>query len=402
MERKPHSALVKYKPKRIGLIGLPVLQSVNNLTNASIAHHAEEANKWHFVMSAEPSVAAFQFLRRLDCDGAIVRIMSPAMKREAMKIHFPLVNVSSWMEDPGVPTVRHDYDAIGRLTAEHLLEKGFRRVGCVLVAGGSYIQARYQSFTATLRKHGVKPVLFNLQTTQPMKPQPITPEERVRFTEWVRTFQPPAALALMDDWDAPVLMEACRQAGYEIPRDMVVISTGFHSEMLPLCPVPLSAAQEDQGKQAELAIQCLDHLMAGKKLSSPLIVVPPIGVVERASTATLAIEDRQVALAVDYIRAHGLEPVNVTDVVSRVHISRVTLERHFRKITGKTLHEYLVDSRIRRAKELLLAAPPPSLRKVARDCGFSDRRRLNQVFKQFVGLSPAEWQQQESGRKSPD
>ena len=71
-------------------------------------------------------VETFRFLRHCKCDAAIVRITNPAMRREALKIPFPLINVSSWLEDPGVPTVRHDYRAIGRLVAEHLLEKGFR------------------------------------------------------------------------------------------------------------------------------------------------------------------------------------------------------------------------------------------------------------------------------------
>lgn len=388
------------KQKRVALIGLPVLQSVNNLTNAAIARYAEETNKWRFVFSAEASVEAFRFLRRLDCDGAIVRILSAAMKREAIKVRFPLVNVSSWIENPGVPTVRHDYTAIGRLAADHLLEKGYRRIGCVLVAGGFYIQLRYQSVLATLRAHGVNPVLFNLHTTQPLNPQPLPAEERARFIAWVRGLQPPAGLVLMDDWDAPELMECCFEAGLHIPRDLVVISTGVHSEMFPQFSVPLSAAHENQEKQAFLAIQCLDNLMAGKNIAHPVIEVPPTGVVERASTATLAIEDREVAHAVEFIRAHGLEPVNVGDVVSKVQVSRITLERRFRQIIGKTMHEYLTDQRIRRAQELLCASPSLSLQAISKQCGFPDRRRLNQVFKHVVGKSPADWQKGAVGKSN--
>jgi LacI family transcriptional regulator len=231
---------MKFKQKRIALIGLPVLQSVNNLSNAAIARHAEDAGRWRFVFSAEASVNAFRFLRTLDCDGAIVRITSTAMLREAKKIHFPLVNVSSWLERPGVPTVRHDYAAVGRLAAEHLLEKGFRRFGCVLVPGGWFIQERFNSFLETVKARGGEVQIFSLKTTQPEIPQPISLAERRRFVDWVKLLRPPAALALMDDWDAPVLMEACNEAGLRIPRDLVMIATGWHSEVLPTCHVPLS------------------------------------------------------------------------------------------------------------------------------------------------------------------
>jgi LacI family transcriptional regulator len=383
---------VTSKKKRIALIGLPVLQSVNNLSNAAIARRAEEGGDWRFVLSAEASVEAFRFLRTLDCDGAIVRIMNTAMLREAKKVDFPIVNVSSWLEKPGVPTVRHDYEAVGRMAVEHLLEKGFRRFGCVVVSGGWFIEQRFKALVRTIEEHGGALQTFHLQTTMPDTVQPLAQVEKRRFVEWVRTLQRPAALVLLDDWDAPALMELCREAGYEVPRDLVMITTGCHSEVQPLCRVPLSAVQEDQELQAKLAVGCLDVLMADGQPRDTMINVPPLGVVERASTATMAIEDREVAHAVEFIRAHGFEPINVADVCGRVQVSRVTLERRFRHVMGLTMHEYLSERRVRRAKELLLCNPSLSLQAIAQQCGLADRRRLNQVFISAVGTTPAAWQ----------
>jgi LacI family transcriptional regulator len=208
----------------------------------------------------------------------------------------------------------------------------------------------------------------------------------------VRQLSPPAALILTDDWDAPELMAACREAGLEIPRDLVMITTGCHSEVLPQCRVPLSAAQEDQEKMAHLATALLDDLMAGKPANDLMIDVPPLPVAERASTATMAIDDREVAHAVEFIRAHAFEPINVADASAKVNISRVTLERRFRQVMKQTPHDYLIQQRVTRAKELLLAEPPPSLQSIAKQCGLADRRRLNQIFKSATGKSPGTWQ----------
>ena len=382
---------MKPRQKRIALIGLPVFQSVNNLSSVAVARHAEETGRWRFVFSAEAAVAAFKFLRTLDCDGAIVRITSEAMRREAKKIRFPLVNISSWLANPGVPSVRHDYQALGRLAAEHILEKGFRRIGCVVVPGGNFIQERCAAVLETIRAKGCQPQLFHLRTTQPLVAQPIAAEERRRFVDWVRKLQPPAAIILLDDWDAPTLMAACREAGFEIPRDLVMITTGCHSEVQSVCPVPLSAAPENQELLGRLAVACLDDLMSGRRLKDFVVTVPPLSVEERASTATLAIEDREVAHAVEFIRAHGCEPINISDVLARVNISRVTLERRFRQIIGETPHEYLIQHRVRRAQELLLQNPPPSLQAIAQRSGLPDRRRLNQVFRRTTGKTPAAW-----------
>lgn len=388
---------MKPRKKRIALIGLPILQSVNNLSNAAIARHAEEGGNWRFVFSAEASVDAFRFLRTLDCDGAIVRIMNTAMLREAKKVQFPIVNVSSWLEKPGVPTVRHDYDAVGRITAEYLLEKGFRRFGVVTTPGGWYMEQRFKAFTRTVEARGASFATFDLQRTMPEQVQPLAPAERRRFVQWVSTIKRPAALVLMDDWDAPVLMELCNEAGFGIPRDLVMIATGCHSEVQPLCRVPLSAVQEDQELQARLAVSCLDVLMTDKQPRDTMISVPPLGVVERASTATMAIEDHEVAHAVEFIRAHGFEPINVADVSGRVQVSRVTLERRFRHVMGVTMHEYLTELRVRRAKELLKSDEPPSLQAIAQQCGLADRRRLNQVFISVVGKTPADWRSEQPG-----
>ena len=391
---------MKPRQQRIALIGLPVLQSVNNLLTAAIARHAEQTGRWKFVFSAEASVDAFRFLRRLDCEGAIVRVTTAAMRREARRVPFPMVNVSAWLEDPDVPTVRQDFRVLGKQAAEYLLEKGFRRFGCVVVPGGWYIQARLGGFIEALRARGFKAAQFVLEKAAStdealLHRAPIAQAERQRFIAWVKTLQPPAALLLTDDWDAPVLMDACREAGWQIPRDLVVISTGMHSEVLCHCHPPLTAAQEDMVALARLAIETLEHLMIRKTGERPLVNVPPLGVVERESTATMAIEDREVAHAVEFIRAHAGEGINVGDIATRAGVSRVTLERHFRQVMGHTLHHYLIRHRIRRAQELLLAEPPPPLQRIARQCGFPDRRRLNQVFRSVVGKSPAAWQLQQ-------
>jgi LacI family transcriptional regulator len=311
------------------------------------------------------------------------------MRREAIQIRFPIVNLSSWLEDPGVPTVRPDWLMLGRMAAEHLLEKGYRRFGCVIVPGGWFIQQRYAAFSETLRSHGASASLFHLRVSEPNLPGPISKEERQRFKDWIRKLSPPAALALMDDWQAPALMDLCRDAGFEIPRDFVVLSTGIHSEVQSLCHPPLSGAQEDMEAQADLAIKCLESQMAGERVGTAPVLVPPLGVIERASTATMAIEDHEVAHAVEFIRAHCCEPCNVAMVAEKVSICRASLERRFKQVMGLTPHEYLVQQRLQRARELLAMQPPLSLETIAQQCGIPDRRRLNRIFLRVTGKSPA-------------
>jgi LacI family transcriptional regulator len=386
------SARKRIRTKRVAVIGLPILQEVGNLVNVALARHASRVG-WRFILNAEDSPRAFRYLRKLDCDGAIVRITSPEMRQEAIKCNFPLVNISSWLQDPGVPTVRVDWRLLGQQAAAHLLAKGFRRFGCVIVRGGWYIQERYAAFVEAVRARGLEISTFHLRTTQPDLPQPLTVPERKRFSDWMLKLPPPAALVLTDDWDAPELMDICRAAGREIPRDLVVISTGIHAEVLPQCRPALSGAQEDLELQAQTAIELLEKLMAGQAAPAAPIIVPPLGVIERATTATMAIEDREVAQAVEFIRARCFESMNVSDVIERSGVSRGTLERRFKQVMGDTPHNFIVQQRIRRAQELLLMQPAPSLETIARQCGFRNRPELNRVFRRLMQVTPQDWRQ---------
>ena len=381
------------RQKQIAVIGLPILQEFTNLTNIALAHHESHFCHWRFVLQAESTTKIFRILRHLDCDGAIVRITSTAMRREAMKVPFPIVNISSWLEDPGVPTVRTDWQKLGRLAAEHLLGKGYRRFGCVVVPGGWYIQARFRAFAETIRQHGLKLDLFHLRsaTTGPEWVQPLAEEERRRFKQWVTRLRPPAALALTDDWDAPTLMDACREIGFQIPRDLVMLSTGIHAEILPQCRPALTGAQEDLQTQAQMAFKMLEALMNGKPANPEIIDAPPLGIIERESTATMAIEDREVAHAVEFIRAHGCEPGNVGSIMDRAGVSRSTLDRRFAQVMGQTPHDFLIQQRLQRAKELLCLNKPPSMETVARQCGFRDFRELKRVFKRLTKIFPKDW-----------
>jgi len=70
--------------------------------------------------------------------------------------------------------------------------------------------------------------------------------------------------------------------------------------------------------------------------------------------------------------------------------SRVHFMRMFRAATGRSPHNYLMNLRIERARELL-SNPALSLTDIALDCGFSSHSHLTRVFRQFLGVTPSEY-----------
>jgi hypothetical protein len=76
----------------------------------------------------------------------------------------------------------------------------------------------------------------------------------------------------------------------------------------------------------------LDRMMRGGAPRKRPTVFAPINVVERQSTDLLAVADREVAAALQFIRMNVADGLGVDDVAREVGLSRRVLERRFRRL----------------------------------------------------------------------
>jgi AraC family transcriptional regulator len=68
--------------------------------------------------------------------------------------------------------------------------------------------------------------------------------------------------------------------------------------------------------------------------------------------------------------------------------SRVHFVRMFKAATGSSPHNYLLNLKLERARELL-KNPSRSLIDIALDCGFSSHSHMSRLFHKFVGVTPS-------------
>jgi AraC family transcriptional regulator len=68
--------------------------------------------------------------------------------------------------------------------------------------------------------------------------------------------------------------------------------------------------------------------------------------------------------------------------------SRVHFVRMFKAATGSSPHNYLLNLKMERARELL-KNPSMSLIDIAFDCGFSSHSHMSRLFHKFVGVTPS-------------
>ena len=110
----------------------------------------------------------------------------------------------------------------------------------------------------------------------------------------------------------------------------------------------------------------------------------------RQSTDVMAIDDKDVAAALRYIREHACQGVNVDEVVRKGTVSRSTLERQVRKYLGRTPQEEIRRVQINRAQELMLSTDL-SAEQIAFLCGFDYPEYFYTVFKRVSGVTTGEF-----------
>jgi AraC family transcriptional regulator len=91
-----------------------------------------------------------------------------------------------------------------------------------------------------------------------------------------------------------------------------------------------------------------------------------------------------------FVEQHFAEPVPLTDVARRVGVHPVHLARTFRRVYQTTFGGYVRQVRIDFARREL-AASSGSLSEIAVAAGFCDQSHFTRLFKQYTGLTPAEY-----------
>ena len=98
-------------------------------------------------------------------------------------------------------------------------------------------------------------------------------------------------------------------------------------------------------------------------------------------------EDKRFAEILGWMSLHCAESFSLSELAERFSYNPKYLSALFRKFTGKTAKECLMERRIDLAKRLLQSGTD-SIKQVAHGVGFSDEYYFMRVFKKQTGMSP--------------
>ena len=97
--------------------------------------------------------------------------------------------------------------------------------------------------------------------------------------------------------------------------------------------------------------------------------------------------------AKQYIAIHLTEPISRTEIAREVYLHPDYLSHLFKETMHVTLSDYILQEKIRYAKELL-ASGSVSVTEAGFQAGFSNSSYFGKVFRRYAGCTPKEYRRQ--------
>ena len=101
----------------------------------------------------------------------------------------------------------------------------------------------------------------------------------------------------------------------------------------------------------------------------------------------------------EYIRENLTSEMDLAFLANRASFSKIYFHKLFKASTGRTIHQYIEEQRIKKAINLMISTDV-TLSQVAYECGFSSQSYFCYAFKRNTGLTPRAYTKEVAKRYS--
>ncbi|MCU0914895.1 MAG: XylR family transcriptional regulator [Planctomycetes bacterium] len=331
-----------------------------------------------------------EWMKELErADGVIAHLADTQTIESIVRSGIPAVIAG--IREPAVQAhaVMTNDEAIAQMALDYLLNRGFRRLAYCGLDDMYWSRQRGRTFLHQACQAGCDVRVYE----PPARKRPRTDEaERPLLADWLQSLPKPTALLACNDDRGKQILAACKIAGLEVPDEIAILGIDNDELVCELQHPQLSSIALSVEAAGYTAAALLGDLMAGRgsHAARETIVVSPLYVVERQSTDVLAMEDRDVAAGLRFIREHAREGIQVQDVAQASALSRRAVQQRFRRVLGRSVHDEIKRTRIDQMARLLVTTNLP-MKEIARLLQCAEVKNLARYFRQQTGLTPAEY-----------
>lgn len=349
-----------------------------------IARYLRANRPWSICLEQhELSSDPLELLKRWSGDGIITRTATADSVKAMRRRRLSIIDLGDIQPHLGILRICSADMVIGRMAAEHLLERGFEHFACCGFAGENWSQRRRDGFVTEVGHKGFTASVHE----SPRSGLQAWKRDQQQLVEWLDTLPKPLAIFTTNDLRGQHILDACAQLDLAVPERVAVVGVDNDEIVCGFCQPSLTSIIPNPERIGYEAAVWLDRLMQGQLPTTMEIEIPPQGIAVRQSSDVYAVSDPTVASALSFIRERACEGVTVDDVLHHVSVSRSWLERSFRKLVKHSPQAEIRDVQIRRCKELLRTTNLP-LDKIAHLAGFEHPEYMSVVFKRTTNETP--------------
>lgn len=183
-------------------------------------------------------------------------------------------------------------------------------------------------------------------------------------------------------WLKPELIKQSAEAS-EMDSDRLDLVNCFGQQDLQLHHIAMLLLAELQSDSimGQLYAESLTQVLVIHLLRHYSTFAQPITFENRSLSHT------RLQQAIEYIHAHLDRDLSLVEIAEVINISPVYFARVFKRAIGTSPHQYVIQQRVERAKEML-SKTDLVIADIALQVGFSSQSHLTQQLKRFTGMTP--------------
>jgi LacI family transcriptional regulator len=290
--------------------------------------------------------------------------------------------------------VLEDTTQTAHLVAHHFLSRGIRRLRFYSDADNWIYNERGAAFLKYLESVGCQAGCLQWdKSLERRMDQRAWKRRRKWLVNQLTTLPKPIGIFAASDGLALDLLEGCEDAGIKVPEEVAIVGAGNSLLAVEAMQTPITSVDVNMESIGYEGAKLLDKLMHHKSPPSEPIRVPPLRIIARRSSDSLAVKHPGLARSLRFMQEHYHESIGVRDLAKAASMSVRNFHQVFVEHLGCSPGSELFRIRIEHAKQLLQESND-KIETIAELSGYNNNNSFEIAFKRSIGMTPKQYRSQ--------
>ena len=350
---------------------------------SGVARYSRLNGPWLFYKEPIDLKSSIPHLTGWKPDGIIMR--DTLITKELLKLKIPTMFAPHASEYPrNIPLVITDCSSIAKMASDHFIGKGFKNLAFCGYDSINWSEQRKSYFNRFNDEAGLR--TYNYVSIKRFRPNDWEKEQQ-HVCRWMKGLPKPIGIFACNDDRGLHILEACKLMSLKVPEEIAVIGVDNDLMVCEFGDPPLSSIALNTESAGFEAARLLDKMMSSRrKVRGRKIIATSSHIIQRQSSDILAVNDKEVAQAIQFIKDNAKNKILIKDMLGTIGIGSRALEKKFRNTIHRTIHNEIQQVRTESISKLLVETDLP-ISEITSFYNFTDVEHISRFFKKEKGMS---------------